>query len=88
MTLVDKATGGRLPSAAISGTWSSLKNRSGWPYSVTVATDASGAAASTTNKVLPNSRGNGCSFRVASVALAGFALDAAASVLTAPTRSW
>lgn len=74
-TLVAAASKAALQGVSITASWGSTKSKAGWPYPVTLTTDATGLASST-SKTLPAATGNGCSLTLTAVSLAGYTLDA------------
>jgi hypothetical protein len=86
VTVVRSRDGAALPGVTVSAQWGALPTRAGWPYDATPVTATTNVAAFRSSN-LPATRGNGCTFVVTGVTLAGYQLDPN-SPTVGPTVSW
>ena len=92
VTVVSSIDGSLLANAQVTGTFNSLvPQKSGWPLTSTALTSnlqgANLGVASFKSNNLSSTKGNGCSFAVNDVQLAGYQLDPNAPLL-GPTATW
>lgn len=90
VTVVSSVDGSLLGGAFVTGSFSSVLRKTGWPYSTSATAGTSGAAlgvAAFKSNSLSSLKGNGCGFAVTNVQLGGYQLDPNAQ-LVGPTVTW
>lgn len=84
ITVVDSQTGALIPSASVTGKYSTNKSYSNWPLATMNASTGTGTSGSVlgqvafqATKTLPANQGYSCTFTVSSITKTGYSMDPA-----------